>query len=310
MRPGLVMCSAVRFREALFPPPFTDTLFVRTAMLVIFFSAWCAVAAAGGVTAGAAAGAAVSALAQGGAIAAARPLRAGDQISGRVFENDRIEWKLPAKRLERFRKAGVIITEEHRITSVVLASVVSASAAGSVVRLTVHTTSYDVPRATTTVADQTSCARLMPDNEPGAHGDLDVAGAALVGLPISFGEPGRIGRRWRTRVAVTTELGTGVVTFYHSLIELGDGRVEIGVTGTGTITGAQYHLPKLLPGSIQMHGTAWYDVRTGIVTQESYYIHNRLLKPAEGEQIGFDQRLTVDATSRLRRAAPSGAGEE
>lgn len=226
------------------------------------------------------------------------PLRVGDRISENAYLEDQVEWKLPEKRLERFRKAGVIIKEIRRITIRADAVVVAARAAGTSLQTRERISSFDVPRNRLTVTEESLPVSLAADNVQPATNQLSEAEAAMVGFPITASRPGSIGQRWRTHLAVVTTLGSGSITFTHVILGFNNGRVEIKVDGRGVITGAEYHLPKLLPGSIRLTGSAWYDPASGLVTQESYLVHNQLLKPAEGEQIGFDERLTVDSTSR------------
>ncbi|HXW77523.1 MAG TPA: hypothetical protein VEJ20_08945, partial [Candidatus Eremiobacteraceae bacterium] len=104
---------------------------------------------------------------------------------------------------------------------------------------------------------------------------------------------------WTTRLRVDTTLGSGQLVLAHSLVSVSDGLAQIDVRGLGDITGAEYNLPRLLPGSIGIRGTYWFDVRRGIVTQESYLIENRLLKTRRGKTIGFDEIETVDVSTRV-----------
>jgi hypothetical protein len=225
-------------------------------------------------------------------------LRVGDRIGEHAYLEDRVEWKLPEKRLERFRKGGVIIKEDRRITIAADAVVVAARAARTSLHTHERISSFDVPRSQVTVTEESFPASLTADNVQPATSQLSEAEAAMVGFPITPARPGAVGQRWRTRLMVVTTLGSGSVTFNHVISSFNNGRAEIKIEGRGVITGTEYHLPKLLPGSIHVTGSAWYDPTSGLVTQESYLIHNQLLKPAEGEQIGFDERLTVDSTTR------------
>ena len=226
------------------------------------------------------------------------PLHAGDRMSEHASFEDQVEWKLPRKRLERFRKAGVILKEDRRITIEADAVVVSVRAAGASLQTNERISSFDVPRNQLTVTENSFLASLTADNVQPATNQLSEAEAAMVGFPITPTRPGYVGERWRTCLTVVTTLGSGTVTFDHVISGFNNGRAEIRVDGRGVITGMEYHLPKLLPGSIRLTGNAWYDPASGLVTQESYLIHNQLLKPAEGEQIGFDERLTADSTTR------------
>ena len=226
------------------------------------------------------------------------PLHVGDRVAEHAYLEDQVEWKLPEKRLERFRKAGAIIKEDRRITIAGDAVVVSARAVRSLLRTHERISSFDVPRNQLTVTEQSFPVSLTVDNVQAATNQLSEAQAAMVGFPITPSRPGFIGQCWFTHLTVVTTLGSGSVTFAHVISGFNNGRAEIRVDGRGVITGVEYHLPKLLPGSIRLTGSAWYDPASGLVTQESYLIHNQLLKPAEGEQIGFDERMTVDSTTR------------
>jgi hypothetical protein len=225
-------------------------------------------------------------------------LRVGDTITERTSAVDRVDWRLPKARLERFRAAGVIIDEEQRVTITAQGEVVRATALGPVLHVRAEISSLDVPRQSQTHVSSTATLQLGFDNQPRSARYIDVADAAMIGLPQTLHG---VGQRWRTRLAVDTTLGHGEATFDHEIVACSNGLVQIDVHGHGTITGLEYHLPKLLPGTIGLLGSAWLNPRLGIVTQESYAIHNTLLKPAEGEQIGFDERRTLDATAQLRK---------
>lgn len=230
------------------------------------------------------------------------PLHIGDRIREHAYIVDQVEWKLPSKRLERFRKAGVVIKENRRMTIEADATVVSVRMAGASLQTHERISSLDVPRNQLTVTQQTFLDSLSAGNVQPASNQLSEAQAATVGFPITPAKPGYVGQRWRTNLAVVTRLGSGSVTFTHVISGFDNGRAEIRVDGRGVITGSEYRLPKLLPGSIRLTGSAWFDPASGLITQESYLIHNQLLKPAEGEQIGFDERLTVDSTTQKIRS--------
>jgi len=228
------------------------------------------------------------------------PLRVGDTIAQRTFEVDKVDWRLPKNRLERFRAAGVIIDEEQRVAITASGVVLKTTSLGPVLQARAAISSFDVPRQTQIVTSSNTTLQLGPDNQPRAVGPIDLADAAMIDLPQTLR---KLGQRWRTHLAVETTLGDGDATFDHIIVACANGLVEVDVHGHGTITGPQYHLPKLLPGTIELDGSAWVNVRLGIVTQESYAIHDTLLKPAEGEQIGFDERRTLDANAQLHKAA-------
>lgn len=220
--------------------------------------------------------------------------RAGERIVERSYANDRIDWKLPEHRLEHFRKGGVIINEEQHVTTLidakvisVVRSVASLHGAGTVV-------SVDVPRHHTQSSHATFSAAIAANNIPVPSVRLQLEDAAMAALPA---HPVAAGQRWSTRLAVNTTLGSGSAVFVHTLVGERNGLLEIAVHGQGQITGMEYHLPKLLPGTIALTGTAWYDPGSQLVVRESYAIHNELIKPMEGEQNGFDERLSVDTTT-------------
>jgi hypothetical protein len=225
-------------------------------------------------------------------------LHIGDRLLERADEIDRIEWKLPEKRLEHFRKGGVIINEQQRISSDVRSSVVWAG--GGVARLLAHAyvTSIDVPRHTHESFEQTFTTSLRANNVGLSSQPPPVEAAAMAQLPSTAII---LGQHWQTREAVTTSLGSGFVVFDHEATSVDNGLLRIAVRGRGEITGAEYHLPKLLPGSIDVTGAAWYNLQMGLITQESYVIHNRLLRPMEGVPHGFDEILTVDVRERKQQ---------
>lgn len=229
------------------------------------------------------------------------PLRPGDTIVQRVDESERNDWVLPPEKLERFAAAGVIIHEYRLMTTVARGAVVRTGRDGTVVRVSARTDTLDVPRnnaaATSAIFDVT----LTPYNEPVTSGRTSVEQAAIAGIPFRSGSTARIGQHWQTRVGVTTTLGTGEVAFDHQIVSSDGRRLQIQITGRGAVTGSEYHLPKLLPGTIDLVGAAWYDTSTGMVTQESYAIHTTLLKSPHGQRLGFDEHRTVDATARLIR---------
>ena len=119
------------------------------------------------------------------------PLRVGDRVAERLYQNDRIQWKLPARRLERFRAAGVVIDEERRITSLFEANVLRADSSGAVLRVRSRVTSIDVPRDQLTATSATFDLQVAPDNQPLPNQELSIADAAMVGLPFTATAPSR-----------------------------------------------------------------------------------------------------------------------
>jgi hypothetical protein len=226
-------------------------------------------------------------------------LPAGERIAERIDENDRVQWKLPERRLEKFRAGGAIITEQNLITTKIAARVVSHVGAAAILQGSSNVVSIDVPRHTLQSSTEAFTTALLPDNTPAAGGAHAIEDAAMAALPA---QRVGIGSRWSTHLHVITTLGSGDATFDHEVTGLANGRLEIAVHGHGAITGQEYHLPKLLPGTIELDGTAWYDLATHLVTAESYAIRNRLIKPMEGEESGFDERLTVDTSTHVERS--------
>jgi hypothetical protein len=219
----------------------------------------------------------------------------GERVAERSDEIDRVDWKLPEKRLEHFQAAGVIINEEQHITTTAQATIVSVIHSVAVMQGQASITSVDVPRHQTQVTRSTFSAALAPNNVTVPATRLQIEDAAMSSLPR---DPVRLGQHWVTRVKVDTTLGSGDVKFDHTLVGTGNGLLEISIRGQGEITGAEYHLPKLLPGTIALTGSAWYDPFSKLIVRESYAIHNRLIKPMEGEDSGFDEQLSVDTSTR------------
>ncbi len=219
----------------------------------------------------------------------------GERIVERMYENDKTDWKLPERRLERFRKAGVIINEEDHITSLIAANVVSVVDGVALLRGTSSVTTFDVPRNHTQTSQQPFMSAVAPNNMPIALAQIPLEDATMAELPVA---PLRLRERWRTKLSVITNLGSGHAVFDHEVMTLDNGLLEIAVRGAGAITGTEYHLPKLLPGTINIAGSAWYDPAAGLIVRESYLVHNRIIKPMDGEDSGFDERLTVDITTQ------------
>jgi hypothetical protein len=222
-------------------------------------------------------------------------LRPGERLVERSYEIDRIGWKLPKRKLERFRAEGVIINEERHVTTTINAVVVSVIGGTALLRGTADTTSLDVPRAQMLHTLDPFTAAVTRQNKAMTLQSPYVEDAAMEGFPH---RPVSLGTRWQTKLSVTTNLGSGMARFDHRVVGFENGRLQIAVSGSGAITGAQYHLPKLLPGTISITGMAWYDPSAGLVVQESYAIRNRIIKPMEGEESGFDEQLSVDTSTR------------
>ncbi len=225
----------------------------------------------------------------------AERLRTGEHLVEHRYSDDRIEWKLPHKRLEPFIRGGAIIHEE-RHQMIVLRAIVTrtapgvASLAGSADR-----TYVDVPRHTQRFTHATFSSVLTEGNDDPGVSMPALEDAAMTDFPRrALG----VGDCWTSRRNILTALGSGRAQFRRCVAARSGPLVRITVRANGIITGQEYHLPKLLPGSMELQGDAWYDLDRRLVTQESYRVHNRLLKPAEHESIGFDEILDVDVSTR------------
>ena len=226
------------------------------------------------------------------ALTLALRLHAGDHIVEHGDTVDRIQWILPRARLEAARRGGAVIDEEFRTTSRADEKVLAVFGDHALIHGVVDLVTLDVPRGKTARSASAQTVDLSTFNAVFGDPRYDIADAPMIGLPTS---PIRLGTRWTTRVRVVTALGSGSVGFTHRIVDIGTDLVRIEVTGTGTITGKEYNLPKLLPGSIAVRGSAWYSLTQGIIVRESYRIDNALVKPAGAEQIGFKEVLFVDS---------------
>lgn len=212
---------------------------------------------------------------------------------------DRTSWVLPKAKLEGFRRAGAVITEDRRTTIDSHETVEKFD--GEFARLggMAHVVTLDVPRQQSTTKNQMVRNEVTVLNHQVYDAEaLEIAEAAFADLPSA---PLRIGMQWTTTERVSTALGSGALTLVHRVAGIEDSQLEVSVSGRGAITGKEYNLPRLLPGSMEVHGTGWFDPQLGYFTHESYAIHNSLLKPAGAEQIGFDETESVDIVTVLDR---------
>ena len=217
-------------------------------------------------------------------------------LSERADYDDKIAWVLPKDRLDAFAAQGVVIVEEHRTSIAAIADVTHGRAGTFSFSADVTKTTMDVPRHAVDSASTITHDVLDGRNRPVHPRRIDLESAAVVGLPP---HPLCVGESWSTQVPVDTSLGSGVATFAHTIAGVDGDLVQIDVRAAGVITGREYNLPRLLPGSILLTGTAWYDARRGLIVQESYLIRDRLLKTTRGKTIGFDETETVDARTSL-----------
>jgi hypothetical protein len=219
-------------------------------------------------------------------------LVAGERVIQHSDLVDRIDWKLPATRLEAFRSQGMVIDEEVRTTILATGTVVSATAAAAHVHGDVTTTVHDVPRDKVTVSHDSGLALVTPRNVQVGASLYALEDAPMIDLP---GSPVVLGTRWTTRQRVLTSLGSGTAVFEHVVAATDGDLVRIDVSGRGQITGKEYNLPRLLPGTIMLHGSAWFDRSSGLIVQESYSIDNTLVKSSGGTPIGFVEHLDADS---------------
>ena len=241
-------------------------------------------------------------------------LQPGAHVVARSVYDDRITWVLPPDRLAAFRRAGAVIEEDKRTTALAKTTVGASPHAFVTLQGTLYTTTIDVPRHSENHSVRSIDATITPRNESVPARMLDVEEAPMADLPA---EGVCVGKRWSTRVPVITALGSGVATIDHTVLSSDAHSVLIGVSGSGVINGAEYNLPRLLPGAIGIAGRARYDLATRTVTSESYVLHNRLIRTVHGKTIGFletenvDVRTTVGTPSASVRApvSPATAGQ-
>jgi hypothetical protein len=224
----------------------------------------------------------------------------GERIVEHADVVDHVTWILPAARLESFRAQGIIIEEQTRTHLLGSGVVTAVNARGASIKSDVTTTIYDVPRDNATVTHDRGVTVITPANTQLGTTLYAVEDAPMIDLPRV---PITLGGRWTTRQRVVTTLGSGTATFEHVVGAVDGTRVRVDVTGSGTITGKEYNLPRLLPGTISLTGSAWFDQATGLIVQESYHVENTLVKPAGAERIGFTESL--DADSDVHKEEPS-----
>lgn len=227
--------------------------------------------------------------------AAAAPLivrmHTGERVAVRVDALDRTAWILPKKQLAAFARSGVIITERRRMKSDAEATVTAVSDGVASLRGSATVIDSDLARHTTGTASARVMTSLTSRNEEVSARLVPLEGAPMARFPSW---PVKLGSRWLTYQRVTTRLGSGHITILHTVTAFDGRHARIAVCGHGEITGAEYKLPRLLPGTIALQGVALFDMHRHVVVLEDYAVHNRLEKPARGEFIGFDETETVE----------------
>jgi hypothetical protein len=218
----------------------------------------------------------------------------GERIVEHGDSVDRIQWLLPPEKLEGFRRAGFVIDEELRRSFVAHGRVLSVENGVALIRGDVRFDLHDVPRSRFSTRQVSADERITQRNtEAGASSQpYDVTDAPMLDLPA---HPLALGESWTTVQHVLSTLGSGDMTFVHTVAESSGGLVRVDVTGEGRITGAEYKQPRLLPGSMRLSGSAWFDTRLGLITQESYQVDSLLAMAAGTSRIGFSEVLYSDS---------------
>lgn len=205
---------------------------------------------------------------------------------------DRVTWILPAARLAAFKSQGFTIEEQTRAHLLGSGVVLAMNSGDATIQSSVAATTYDAARHNTSVTHDRGVALITPANSQIGSTRYAIEDAPMIDLPRV---PIALGSRWTTHQRVMTTLGSGAATFEHVVTSVDGSRVRVDVTGTGAITGKEYNLPHLLPGTISLIGSAWFDMATGLIAQESYHVENTLVKPAGTERIGFTESLDADS---------------
>src|SRR5215467_5996498 len=226
----------------------------------------------------------------------------GERINEHAYVVDRVTWILPPAKLEQFRAQGVIIEEQTRTQLAGTGLVTSLTPRGASVKNDLSVTLYDVPRHIYGVARDRSVAVITSANTQAGASQYSIEDAPMIELPRG---PVVVGSRWTTRQRVGTTIGSGMCTFHHVVAAVDVSRIRIDVSGSGSITGKEYHLPRLLPGTIALSGSAWFDSVSGLIVQESYHVENTLVKTLHGERLGFVESLDADTDAHKEAPAAS-----
>lgn len=223
-------------------------------------------------------------------IALAVHLQPGSHVVEHSTYDDRVQWVLPPDKLAAFARSGVVINEDTLTRVVAIATVASRLREMTTLNGKIDTTTTDVPRRRTQHDNVTFAATVTPRNSPLPARKLDLEESPMIDLPVGHL---CVGQTWRTRVPVATTLGSGIASIVHTVISAKGSMIEIDVKGDGTITGLEYNLPHLLPGKLSISGKAWFDVVSGVVSQESYIVRNQLIRTVRDKTIGFIETETV-----------------
>ena len=223
-------------------------------------------------------------------------MQSGAHVVEHSAYDDRVAWVLPPDRLAAFARSGVVINEEKKTRITAIATVANTLRGMFTIDGTLDKTSEDVPRHRAEHSIEKITATLTERNDPFPAQRLDVEEAAVTDLPDG---KACVGQKWRTHIPVMSTLGSGTATFDHTIVKNNGRLIRIDVTGAGVISGMEYNLPRLLPGHIEIAGSAWFDPVSGVFTQETYVLHNTLIRTVRGKTIGFRETETVEITTHV-----------
>jgi hypothetical protein len=224
-------------------------------------------------------------------------LTRGEHFSELVSSSDRVSWVLPKVKLDHARKQGIVIDEDLVTVTDVSASVASIDSGVATLDARASITTLDVPRHQRNKRTMSDTSTVDARNTP-QRPRLSPEEAATADLPVG---PVTVGSAWTTHESVLTTLGSGVLYIRHTVTSSEGGRVTVLIHGTGKIVGVEYDLPHLLPGTMELSGTAVFDRNTGSFIREHYDMHNALLKPDGAEHIGFDEHESMSITTSIDR---------
>jgi hypothetical protein len=221
----------------------------------------------------------------------------GEHISELISTSDRVSWVLPKVKLDQQRANGIVVDED--LVTVADVSALVTGIDGGVATLESHAnlSTLDVPRRQRSRRSVSDVATVDARNTP-QRPRLSPEEAATADLPLDAVSKGST---WTTRESVLTTLGSGTLVIKHTVTSTAGGLVTVHIWGSGKIVGREYDLPHLLPGAMQLNGTAIFDSSDGAFVSEHYALHNSLLKPDGAEQIGFDEHEIVSVTTSVSR---------
>jgi hypothetical protein len=224
-------------------------------------------------------------------------LTRGERLAEVVSSSDRVSWVLPKVKLDHARATGIVVDEDTVTVANIAASVTGVQHGLASLDSHATVTTLDVPRRIRMTREADDDDIVDGRNSPHRSGQSPEA-AATADLPVAAVH---VGSTWTTREAVLTTLGSGVLVIVHTVTADDGDRVNVLIHGTGAIVGIEYDLPRLLPGTMLIDGTAVFDRTAGTFVRESYTLHNALLKPDGAEHIGFDEHEKISITTSVER---------